>query len=218
MTSVKENTSGSRDPSEVVRDGYDVIARSYREQKDESTIKLQAFREWLARIQKGPVLELGCGSGFPVAMALFNEEIEYLGIDVSQSQIALAKKQFPERQESFVVAEMIDFARDAPSQAYGGIIALFAISHLERVHHVELFTHLKRMLKRGGYILFNNGFGGEGYDEEWLGAPMFWSSFSTDWYEKTALELGFEVCLKQRNVSEFRGEEETMWYLLLRKP
>ncbi len=41
-------------------------------------------------------------------------------------------------------------------------------------------------------------------------------NFSVEWYEITLKELGFELVLKYKDVSEFLGQKEVMWYLLLK--
>ena len=40
--------------------------------------------------------------------------------------------------------------------------------------------------------------------------------FSVEWYELTLKQLGFELIIKYKDVREFLGEEEVMYYLLFK--
>ena len=51
--------------------GYVNAAAPYREQKDASLLELALFQVWIQTLSKpglsGPVVDLGCASGYPVA-------------------------------------------------------------------------------------------------------------------------------------------------------
>jgi hypothetical protein len=85
---------------------------------------------------------------------------------------------------------------------------------------VELFTQIKRVLEPGAPVLFTVSAGppGEGVEEDWLGAKMYWSSFSPEWYEVTLRDLGFEQSMKFKVESEFLGEVESTWFMLYQIP
>ncbi|MHA2365636.1 MAG: methyltransferase domain-containing protein [Candidatus Hodarchaeales archaeon] len=212
------NKSISEEIIELVRKGYLTAALPYRKQKDDSIIHLKIFQEWLSQVKNGPILELGCGAGFPVAKAILEADKDYYGIDLAESQIKLAKKEFSSNKDSFHVAEMLSFCKQAKSSLYGGIISLFSIRHLPRIYHVELFTLIRRILMEDAPILLSAPISsGEGTANDWFNSKMYWSHFSYKWYHQTLSELGFKLIMKFREEKIFLGENEVTWYLLFKK-
>lgn len=190
-----------------VRDGYKDAARIYREQKDHTQSEIPIFKTWLTKVNV--VLELGCASGFPIGKAILETGKSYLGIDLSEEQIALAKKEFTQWSDAFIIAEMMEFVRESKENMYDGLISMFSIRHLPRIYHAELFTEIKRILKPGGFLLIDH----PDYTDEgrgtWFGdLKMYWSSFSKEWQQLTLKELGFELveCYDDRKI--FDGKEE----------
>jgi len=166
---------------------------------------------WDRRLKgiRNVILELGCGCGEPVGAFLCHSlektSTAYLGIDLSDTQIELAKQEYPENSECYKVAEMLEFTKSQRENSISGAIALNTIFHLPRTTHVELLVHLQRVLKPGSALLFNVPENAdEGYEENWLGAStMYWSNFSVDWYEMTLKELGYELIMKYKDVRQF---------------
>jgi len=149
-----------------------------------------------------------------------SHNIHYHGIDISETQISIAKEENPQLQSNFEVAEMLSYCSKQKSDSLCGILCLFSLFHLPRLNHVELFTNIFRILKKGAPVLFTVGEKAhEGFEEDWLGArKMYWSIFSPLWYELTLSELGFELLTKFKEDKNFLGEREITWYLLFRKP
>jgi len=222
---------------DLVKRGWD--AAPPKTTKDESLAQLPVVQQWisLAIQSKGPiglrnsasnkndvVLELGCGSGYPlaghIAKAMENSPIRYHGIDLSEMQIAMAKEKYPNMIKNFEVAEMLSYCEKLEENSLCGIICLFALYHLPRIKHVEFFYHLKRALKKGAPLLFSlaaNSF--EGVEEDWLGdIKMYYSNFSPAWYELTLSELGFELLTKFKEDKAFLEDRESTWYMLFRVP
>jgi len=202
----------------LVKRGYEVAAGKYREEKSMVILDLMIFKQWLSLINKGPILDLGCGSGYPLASELFNRNISYLGIDLAKNQIKIAKEQFPLHQESFKEGEMLQFCKQSEKNIFEGAIVLFSIFHLPREKHCELLSELRRILKSGAPILITvSDQEHEDFERNWLGADqMWWSSFSHKWYEQTLEELQFEEVMKYQEKVLFNKSEEINWYLLFR--
>lgn len=115
---------------------------------------------------------------------------------------------------------MTDWCKKQKDSSISGLVALFSIFHLPRSQHVELLTHMSRILSDGAPLLFTTPLNAsEGLQERWLGnSEMYWSSFSGEWYEVTCTDLGLEFVGKSKEVKDFIGEKETTIYLLFRKP
>jgi len=228
MNSPEVSLRSFGDLIELVRQGYKRAAIPYNQQKDTSVLSQQIFHHWLNLVPQSTVVaELGCGSGFPVAQQLSqvwaNTGNQYIGVDLSEEQIDLAKLALKDSQNvSFTVREMTDWCRKQKDNSIGGIIALFSVYHLPRSQHVELFSHIARILSEGAPLLFTTPpNASEGLQERWLGtSQMYWSSFSVNWYEVTCTDLGLDFVAKSKEVKEFvqENQKETTYYLLYKKP
>ncbi|MHA2002001.1 MAG: class I SAM-dependent methyltransferase [Promethearchaeota archaeon] len=204
---------------EFVKDGYSLVAKTYRDQKDESQSKLPIFLEWLDHSSnQGSILELGCASGYPIAKTILENHRTYTGIDLSGDQIQLAQKEFPVWKEHFQVAEMLAYCKKSPANQYSGIVSMFTIRHLPRIYHVELFTHIYRILTTDGLFLLDFPLYSDEGRDTWFGElPMYWSSFSQKWMYLTLTELGFTLLKSFEDVQMFNDKEERTLYLLYQK-
>jgi len=207
------------DDIKFVQEGYSLVAKAYRDQKDGSYSQLPLFLEWLNHPNnQGQILELGCASGYPIAKTILETPRNYLGIDLSKEQITLAQKEFPQWKDKFQVGEMVEYCRNSPAKTYTGIISLFSIRHVPRIYHVELFTQMYRLLAQEGLVLLDCPlYCDEGCDTWFEEMPMYWSSFSQEWVLLTFKELGFTLIKSFEDVKIFNGKEERTLFLLYQK-
>ncbi|MHA2000711.1 MAG: methyltransferase domain-containing protein [Promethearchaeota archaeon] len=205
---------------DFVNKSYALAAKTYRDQKDQSQSEIPIFLEWLNHPDnQGPILELGCASGFPIGKAILDAQHDYLGVDLSSEQIKLAHQEFPKWKDHFQTGEMLKYCRKSPSNFYSGIISMFSIRHLPRIYHIELFTNIFRMLKTNGLLLLDFPIYSDEGRDTWFGdLPMYWSSFSQEWMRLTFKELGFALLKSYEDVKIFNGKEERTLFLLYQKP
>ena len=106
----------------------------------------------------------------------YAEQHRATGIDISENQIELARRNVPEAR--FVQGDVMQIG--FPSEAFDAIVAFYVIEHVPREEHADLFARWARWLRPGGHLLFTI----EPHDEpgvvgDWLGAPMFFSHFDS---------------------------------------
>ena len=202
--------------TELVKEGYNQAVNNYQKELDDSRIKLFIYREFKDVLLGGKILELGCGNGSPIGFDLIENEFDYVGIDISEKQIELAKK---EHNRNFKVANMIDYLNKIESDSIDGIITMFADFHLPKEGRRDLYEKIYNRIKPNGYLLFTcHPENWEGYIDNWLGAErMYWSTLSKDWYEKNMDEIGFELVTLHRRVAMFNGKDEIQYFMLYRK-
>jgi ubiquinone/menaquinone biosynthesis C-methylase UbiE len=83
----------ARDYKRVVIEGYDLCAAAFNAER--ATEQAEALAPLLQRLPRGSrVLDLACGTGVPVARTLA-EQFDVVGVDISASQLALARRQAP---------------------------------------------------------------------------------------------------------------------------
>ncbi|MFA4830999.1 MAG: class I SAM-dependent methyltransferase [Patescibacteria group bacterium] len=98
------------------------------------------------------VLDIGCGNGR--LYQLFSDlSIDYVGLDNSEGQIEMARKNYPKAK--FIIAEMTALPFDENS--FDVIYCIAAFHHLpDEETRLQALAEMKRVLKSGGYILMTN--------------------------------------------------------------
>ncbi len=164
------------EPQRIVAAGYDEMSGRYAEwaarvRGDPRDRMLAAFARGLP--DRARVLDLGCGSGVPSTRELARR-FEVVGVDISEAQIRSARADVPEA--TFIHADIASV--DFPDASFEAVSALYAVSHLPREEHAGLFARIVRWLVPGGLFLGTLGTEDDpGWVGDWLGVPMFFSSF-----------------------------------------
>lgn len=186
--------SPADDPSSAVVAGYDQLASYWDDWADDVHPDLRA--EYLERLEdrlspESDVLELGCGTGQPVAARLVLAH-RYVGVDSSPRMVELAQRNVPEGQ--FQVADMT--ALDLSENSFDAVVAFYSIFHVPRDDHPGLFSRIRSCLRPGGLFfgcLSSGDLPGE-WEGDWLGGgPMFWSGFDADTNQSLLEEAGFRL-------------------------
>ena len=182
-----------QDYKALVRRGYDACAAAYEAaRRSESAPELDLLLPYLAR--RAAVLDIGCGAGVPVAKVLART-CWVTGVDISPEQIRRARQNVPSG--AFLVADIMGV--DFPSGSYDAVVSFYAIFHLPRAEHPELFRRIRRWLKPGGYFLGTLAAQAEEntLDEDFFGTQMYWSNFGLDEYRSILEKAGFELLAVQ---------------------
>ncbi|ATL65067.1 class I SAM-dependent methyltransferase [Nocardia terpenica] len=185
-----------QDPKRVVETGYDRIAERYLgwmgEIRDDARIRF--LGEVIAGLpERATVLDLGCGAGIPCTAALA-EHADVVGVDLSARQLELARARVPGAR--FVRADIgtVDFRR----ASFDAVTAFYSIAHLPRAEHGALFRRIAGWLRPGGRFAASLGSGNdEGAVDDWLGAPMYFSSYDAATNRRLLGEAGLEPMIDE---------------------
>jgi cyclopropane fatty-acyl-phospholipid synthase-like methyltransferase len=151
---------------------------------------------------KAQVLDLGCGSGLPVAGFLAKRGFEVLGLDISPRQVGLARRKVPAAR--FEVADMQGLT--AGEYHVDGVVALYSIFHIDRREHGRLLSTLRSFLPAHGALLITMGASDwEGTDADFLGAEMSWSHYGPSRNRELVEAAGFTV--RADEIDRSGGEE-----------
>ena len=159
----------------IVAAGYDVIAERYLEWDGGAKVRNHYLRQFYELIPVGGhVLDLGCGAGVPVAKKLA-KRVSVVGVDISATQVALARQRVPEA--SFILADMMDV--EFLPESFDGISAFFSLTHLPRDEHAAMLGRIATWLRPDGVFVasLGNTSSDDVTENDWLGAPMFFSHF-----------------------------------------
>jgi SAM-dependent methyltransferase len=178
--------------TEIVRDGYDVIGERFVAYRDAIVGDPRAeWREELfARLPVGArVLELGCGRGEPDTR-LLAERFDVTAVDISSLQVQSAKAAVPG--VAFVCADFTEL--ELPAGSFDGVASFYVFNNVPRDRLAGLLQSIHAWLVPGGLLLAAFGTSDtEAWTGEWLGAPMFFSSFPPETNSRLVREAGFEA-------------------------
>ena len=150
------------------------------------------LRPFFRTVARGSeVLDLGCGCGTPDAL-LLSERFRVTGVDISEVQIARARRRVPRAR--FVRADMTEV--EFRPGTFGGILCLYALIHVPVDEQPALIARLHDWLRPDGILLLLTGQTAyTGVEENWLGsnAKMYWSHADAATYERWLTAAGFDV-------------------------
>jgi ubiquinone/menaquinone biosynthesis C-methylase UbiE len=163
----------------------------------------------------GHVLDLGCGSGEPMARLFIERGWQATGVDFAPAMLALAAQRVPKMNR--IQADMREV--ELPEASFDAAMLIYSLFHLPRDEHPALFAKLLRSLRPGGRLLFTyatkeytgrDEFDG---DKEFLGRPLFYSH-TTPLKLRVQLEAAGFVC----DSASYRdiGGETFLWVTVQR--
>jgi len=144
------------------------------------------------------ILDVGCGSGWPIGAALLERGHQVTGVDASPGLIAHAQTTLPKGVWS--VADM----RDAfPPGPFDGVLAWHSLFHLSPDDQKKVLPKLAASVAEGGRLMFTSG---PAYGEtigQWRGEPVYHASLDPEAYRALLADAGLRV--------EYDGAESGVW-------
>jgi SAM-dependent methyltransferase len=205
------------DPKDIVERGYDTIADRFGAWR--AAISGSPDEEWLGELLSrlaapATVLELGCGQGI-AARRILEAGHRYLGVDISAEQLRRARELVPDAE--FLRADLTTVSFDRES--VDAVLALYVFGHLPHRELAEVVHRIAGWLRPGGYLLATFGRSGtESVQDDWLGVPMFFGSYTDDETLALLTDAGFAV--ERREVVPIvepdEGEARFLWVLACR--
>ena len=134
------------------------------------------------------VLDLGCGSGTPIAAYLMAQGCAVTGVDSSPEMIAMCRETFPDG--DWRVADM-----RSPSleQRFGGVIAWDSFFHLNHDDQRRMFAVFREHTAPGGALMFTSGPAHGEAIGAFRGEPLYHASLDGVEYRALFDAHGFDV-------------------------
>ena len=198
-----------------MRAGYDALGDRYLHwsSRIEGDPRQRFLEQLEARVpDAAPVLDVGCGPGVPWTRDLA-ERYAVTGIDISESQIALARENAPAAR--LLTGDVCEVS--FPGESFAAITALYSLTHVPREEHGALFARMREWLRPRGVLLITLGVGDDpGSTADWLGVPMFFSGHDADTSRALLCRTGFELLHDEVvEIREPEGPARFLWLLAI---
>ena len=161
-------------------------------------------------VQKGRLLDLGCGAGEPFARLFIDHGWTVTGVDFSERMLELASKYVPEMEAIHADMREIEFE---PNQ-FDAITAIYSLFHVSRNDHAALFGKIYRWLCPKGKALFTYATkdytGSDEFDGyiEFMAQELYYSHKSPVKLYDILEKVGFNIeSTDYRNI----GNETFLW-------
>ena len=144
------------------------------------------------------ILDVGCGTGYPIAEYLVRQGHTVTGVDVSAAMIQKAKGARLKNTE-FIHADFMEYRAE---EKFDAIVAFDSLWHVCHDLQREIYARAAALLEAGGLFLFTHGtVDGEVYGEM-FGQRFYHSALSFEELESILRANSFETVAVYKNYAE----------------
>lgn len=192
-------------PADGIVDLYSRRAGEWDADRGKTLIEKAWLDAFLAHVPPGgSILDLGCGSGEPIARYLIEQGRRLTGVDAAPGLIDLCRGRFPDH--DWRVADMRGLDLGG---AFNGVIAWHSVFHLTPRDQREMFAVYGRHVAPGGVLMFTSGTHEGETVGEWRGEPLYHGSLSAADYRAALDASGFDLLDNRIDDPETGGA--TVW-------
>jgi 2-polyprenyl-3-methyl-5-hydroxy-6-metoxy-1,4-benzoquinol methylase len=158
---------------------------------------------------RASILDLGCGSGSPIARYLAENDFNVTGVDASRTLISICRSRLP--QQEWIVADMRGLSL---GRHFHGVLAWDGFFHLAHPHQRQMFSVFRNHAAPGAILMFNSGTSHGESIGTYQGEPLYHATLDSVEYRSLLTQNGFEAL--EHVVEDANAGGRTVW--LARKP
>jgi len=148
---------------------------------------------WLDRFcnllpARAAVLDIGCGSGLPIARELIRRGFDVTGVDGTPTMLALFRHNLLDS-----MAYFSDMRQLALGQRFAGLLAWDSFFHLSPNDQRAMFPRFQAHAVPGAALMFTSGNAEGSAIGELEGDPLYHGSLDPDEYRTLLDIVGFEI-------------------------
>ncbi len=193
-----------------VKEGYEQgdYEGEYRQDRELRDEEKQLLDKLFSELDPGAeILDLGCGTGLPFDRYLAEKGYNVTGVDIAENHVEAARQNVPDAE--FLQGDF--FEQEFGENSFDAVVSFYAIFHIPRDEHRELYERINYWLKDAGYMLATVAGGEmeEYRDEDFVGSEMVWSSHSQEKNRELIEDSGFSIT----ETYEEKDDEHHLWIL-----
>ncbi len=182
---------------------YDAIAQGFADLRD-AFYKEQKFLDELIKLvpKQSRILDVGCGSGYPIAAYLIEQGFDVTGIDGSQKLLDIAKTKCPKMKTHCGDIRSIEL-----NETFDAVVEWWCLFHIPKNDHEKMIARFARWLRKNGILEFTSG--DKAYEmasSDMLNHELYYYSLDPTEYEQYLKKHGFKLLLK-----EYDQPEHLVW-------
>lgn len=168
---------------------YERHARAWDLARGRSLFEKPWLDSFLALLPRGAsILDIGCGSGEPIACYFIEQGHTVAGADSSAPLIALCRERFPASDWSVADMRALDLG-----QQFSGLIAWDSFFHLAPDDQRRMFPIFRKHAAPGAALMFTSGPSHGEAIGTFEGEPLYHASLDPDEYRSLLEANGFAV-------------------------
>lgn len=181
-----------------VKRAYDDIADEWHKFRKDCAINkcIEDFEKLLP--PHSEILDVGCGTGSPIAAYLAEKGHRVTGIDISTKMLRKARA-LNLVNARFVNTDFLDFVTDT---AFDAVIAFDSLWHIAYSRQESIYPKLASLIKSGGLLLFTHGRTSGEVTGEMYGETFYYSALDSARVRNLLTNNGFEILTFTENYSE----------------
>jgi len=183
------------------QNSYDQIAQRWHE-NPRPQVYVARVLNYVDQVLSGlppgsKVLDLGCGTGEPIARHSLQRGYRVTAIDQSLEMLRIASQVVPDAQLVHGDMVQVEFG-----EGFAAAIAWDSAFHVARKHHASLYQKLARALTPGGRLLLSVGGADsqdpgvaedDGFTSEMFGQKFYYSAYDPEVSRSLLESAGFEI-------------------------
>ncbi len=155
------------------------------------------------------VLDIGCGSGVPIARALVQRGFRVTGLDGAPEMVALFQRNIPD--QTAVIADMRALSL---GRRFAGLLAWDSFFHLCPADQRGMFTRLRTHAAADAVLMFTSGVSEGSAVGDLEGEALYHGSLGPDEYRSLLDDNGFDV---MQHVVKDASCDRTVWLARVRE-
>lgn len=184
--------------SEKNKKAYDKICDDWQAFRSKTKVNT-CIAEFARHIKSGgKILDIGCGTGYPIDSFLSAKGFKVLGIDISPEMIKKAESLKLDNAD-FQEANILNFQSQ---EKFDGIIAFDSLWHISLDEQYGLYKKLSALMNDGAYLLFTHGNRLGEVAGDMYGETFYYSALDTKEVHTLLSEAGLTVVNTFENYKE----------------
>ena len=162
------------------------------------------------------VLDLGCGTGRPIATHLAALGHQITGVDASKAMLALARGQLPTHRWIHALMEEVEF-----DETFDAVVCWDSLFHLPRGLYQPIICKIHRWLAPGGRLIVSSG--GivdetpDGFTDTMFGHEFYYDSLAPEEMVSLMRQTGFRILIGEMCNLPDGGRDKGKWVTVAEK-